>query len=696
MWGCLYTRLRIAGIPVMVFTLFLLSTVSFASSDQTLFGPKRYDLQKGKPTAYTDSFAGCTASEQAALKVINGDSRWTRVTSARIYINDMKVASERDFQRNIPSFEKTITIHKTNEVKVILKGGHRRYHKWLGEYLERKGDPGDELSKINGLRKQIAQLGNKAGSREIDRLLREFQEIGRAYDERDSVLIRLDRSLDDDFDDDDGSDHETDNALDSNWLPGRRLAFENQGREIEKVYDDCKRFRDAHDRAKPKYRDYEYDTKREALHSLCDFLGVLAEAVKRSSSLLAEIAKKIERWNKEPVFIIIEMVGRICDESAPVLSNPQPPDGSILTGAMPTISVQYADGAAGVGIDTASVRMILDGRDVTSSAVTDTGVSYTPAENLTDGQHAVTVNVFDKVHNQASLTWVFTIRTIVTVVKITSHQNNQYLNTPVITVSGSITNPEAAVTVNGSTAEVSENSFSLSGVALAEGLNTITAEARDAVGNLSSDSVVIHLDTIAPVVRVTTPAPDAYVNTPTVTVVGYVNEPVTSVTVNGAAAEVVGTDFSLYGVKLVEGANTVAAEARDRAGNIGMTAATIHLDREIPVIKISAPVENAYVNTPIIDVAGTVSESVLSVNINGIPAQVTGNGFNLVGLILVEGINIITVEALDSAGNTATAGITVTLDTHPPVVQITSPLADTYLNTSAIAVSPIRGSASAA
>jgi hypothetical protein len=177
MWGCLYTRLRIAGIPVMVFTLFLLSTVSFASSDQTLFGPKRYDLQKGKPTAYTDSFAGCTASEQAALKVINGDSRWTRVTSARIYINDMKVASERDFQRNIPSFEKTITIHKTNEVKVILKGGHRRYHKWLGEYLERKGDPGDELSKINGLRKQIAQLGNKAGSREIDGLLREFQEM---------------------------------------------------------------------------------------------------------------------------------------------------------------------------------------------------------------------------------------------------------------------------------------------------------------------------------------------------------------------------------------------------------------------------------------------------------------------------------------------------------------------------------------
>lgn len=683
MWGCQYTRRKtIAGILAIMLALLLLSTFSFASNDRTIFGPKRYDRQKGKPTVYTDNFAGCIAGEQATLKVINGDSRKTRVTSARIYINDINAASERDFKRKKPSFEKTVTINKTNELKIILKGGHHSYHKWLKEYLERKGDLADVLSTLQDLRERITQSGNKLNSREIDHLLREFQDIGKSCDDRDSILMRLSKSLDDEFEEDEDDDNDNDDPFDSNWLREQRAAFEKNRKEIEKAYDDCTRFRDAHDRAKPNYRDYEYDKKKEVLHSLCDFLKELDKAVKRAVSRLSEIEEKIEHWNKEHAFIIIEIIGKICDEAAPVLSNPQPADGSIINSSTPAISVQYADGAAGAGIDTASVRMILDGRDVTSlSAVTDTSVSYTPAENLTEGQHAVTVNVFDKAHNQASLTWSFTIRTIVTVVKIASHQNNQYINTPAITVSGSISNPEAAVTVNGGAAEVSGNSFSLSGVALTEGPNTITAEARDAAGNVSRDSIIINLDTIAPVVRVTTPAPDTYVNTSTVAVVGNVSEPVTSVTVNGASAEVVGTDFSLSGLQLVDGANTVTVEARDRAGNPGTATIAVTLDTEPPVVDITAPQADAYLNTPVIAVTGTLNETVASVTVNGAAAAITGNEFSLGSLTLVEGANAIVVAAKDQAGNIGTVAITVNLDREQPVIQITSSAPVAYVNT---------------
>lgn len=683
MLGCLYPRrLTIVGTTAVMLALLLLSTFSFASGDQTLFGPKRYDRQKGKPTVYTDHFAGCIAGEQATLKVANGDGKKTRITSARIYIDGIEVASERDFKRKHPSFEKTVTIHKSNQLKAILKGGRHSYHKGLNAYLERNGDLADLLSKLQELRKRITQSGDKLSSGEIDHLLREFQDIGKSFDDRDVTLIRLSKSLGDNFEEDeDGDDNDHDDPFDSDWLREQRAAFEENRKEIGKTYDDCKYLRDAHDRTKPKYRDYEYDKKKDALHGLCDFLEELDGAIKRAADRLAEIEDKIEEWKKESAFIIVEIIGKICDEAAPVLSNPLPADGSVVDSAAPAISVQYADGAAGAGIDTASVRMILDGRDVTSlSVVTDSGVSHTPAENLADGPHAVTVNVFDQAHNQASLTWSFTIRTVVTVVKITSHQNNQYLNTPVVTVSGSITNPTAVVTVNGDAAEVSGNSFSLFGVALTEGPNTITAVATDALGNVSRDSMTINLDTIAPVVRVNVPMPDGYVHTPAVTVAGYVNEPVAALAVNGVAAVVTETGFRLEGVTLLEGSNVMTVEAIDRAGNIGTVTLSVTLDTLPPVIDITAPRVDAYLNTPIIAVTGTLNETVASVTVNGAAAAITGNEFRLVSLTLTEGPNTILVEAKDQAGNIGTVAFTVHLDREQPVIEMASSGPVAYVN----------------
>ena len=240
-WGCLSTRLlTIAGTPAIVFTLLLLSTFSFASNDQTIFGPKRYDLQKGKPIVYTDHFAGCIAGEQATLKVLNGDGKKTQVTSARIYINDIKVTSERDFRRKHPSFEKSVTINETNELKVVLKGGHYSYHKWLKGYLDSKDGPAHEFSKIQDLRKRITQSGNKLSSREIEHLISEFQDVGKSRDDRESKLIRLSRSLDEDFEDDDEDefDHDDNNSeLYSGWLYEQRAEFEKNRKEIISVQD---------------------------------------------------------------------------------------------------------------------------------------------------------------------------------------------------------------------------------------------------------------------------------------------------------------------------------------------------------------------------------------------------------------------------------------------------------------------------
>ncbi|MDD5348552.1 MAG: hypothetical protein PHT59_08060, partial [Candidatus Omnitrophica bacterium] len=92
--------------PAFAFALALIFSASLAVAvmDMSLFGPKKYERGKGKPTSYTDSFGSCPSSDQAILRVTNGDSKRTRVKSARIYVNSVKVASEHDFKTRAGSF----------------------------------------------------------------------------------------------------------------------------------------------------------------------------------------------------------------------------------------------------------------------------------------------------------------------------------------------------------------------------------------------------------------------------------------------------------------------------------------------------------------------------------------------------------------------------------------------------------------
>src|SRR5581483_6710544 len=97
-----------------------------------------------------------------------------------------------------------------------------------------------------------------------------------------------------------------------------------------------------------------------------------------------------------------------------------------------------------------------------------------------------------------------------------------------------------------------------------------------------------------------------------------------------------------------------------------------------PQVLITAPANLSYLNTPTTTVTGTVSDAKATVAVNGIAAPV-GNGTFSVNIPLAEGPNIITATATGSAG-VSTASITVTLDTTPPHVTITSP-PDQFLTT---------------
>lgn len=80
-----------------------------------------------------------------------------------------------------------------------------------------------------------------------------------------------------------------------------------------------------------------------------------------------------------------------------------------------------------------------------------------------------------------------------------------FAGTKTITVTGTVDDAIATVTVNGTAATLTGGNFSAA-VTLTEGENTITAVATDPAGNSSSASVEVSLDTVPPVIVISSPA----------------------------------------------------------------------------------------------------------------------------------------------------------------------------------------------
>ena len=96
--------------------------------------------------------------------------------------------------------------------------------------------------------------------------------------------------------------------------------------------------------------------------------------------------------------------------SAPQITEIAPPGGQTVNNPKPSVFATY-NSPAEVGIDTASVHLIVNGADVTSSAtITPTFITYSPASSLADGTVSVTVRVGDFAGNVATRSWTFTIR----------------------------------------------------------------------------------------------------------------------------------------------------------------------------------------------------------------------------------------------------------------------------------------------
>lgn len=151
-----------------------------------------------------------------------------------------------------------------------------------------------------------------------------------------------------------------------------------------------------------------------------------------------------------------------------------------------------------------------------------------------------------------------------------------------------------------------------------------------------------------------------------VLVSGSVGADVTSVEVNGVATTFGEGVFSAT-TPIREGRNDISVVSRDDNGNLNTVSVSVTRDTTAPILNIEVPSDGALVTQPQVTVAGfvndlvtgTVNEGDVEVFINGVPADVSNRSYEVQEFVLVPGANTIEVTAIDLAGNTRSASVSV-------------------------------------
>ena len=414
-------------------------------------------------------------------------------------------------------------------------------------------------------------------------------------------------------------------------------------------------------------------------------------------------------------------------KTPPVISNPAPSATILSSGAEPVISASYSDIGSGIAI--ASVKMTVDGYDVTKFAsITLTSIRYTPTTPLFDGAHTVELTVLDNVGNPTELTWTFFSGSGPIISAMTpSNTLLPFGSTPTISAQiAPTTHPVDATSVhlilNGndvtSAATVSETSVSYTPPApLPTGDYSLYLQVSDNTNNSSSVAweFSVGSQTLYSV-AISQPQAGYVTDQPAVsfsTTVTINNVAPVSVLVNGQSLPLVDQppsgdmtqEINVYTgtVSLSNiGINTLQLVITFSDGHVEHRSVTVTYDPP-PSVTILSPADLALLgavnpNSPRdltgaverpVTISGSLTGSVVSVTINQQQASITGNTFQFNNFFLHEGHNVLTAVATDSQGRSGSSTISVDVDQTAPILTVETPLDSSVTSNTTI---DVRGS----
>jgi hypothetical protein len=264
----------------------------------------------------------------------------------------------------------------------------------------------------------------------------------------------------------------------------------------------------------------------------------------------------------------------------PEFSGFLPPPGSLVSDSRPRVAANVTD--TGSGLNYSSLRLLLDGSDITSmAAITNDSILWDPIFLLPEGTHVAEVRAEDVWGNGNSSQWSFTVDTVPPFLVWTDPPDGLLTNQPAVTVVGA-TEPGASLWLNGVPIPVGGNGTFESPLSLTEGANLLTLTASDPVGNAAVETRAVHLDTVPPPLTLASPANGTMTDSPVVRLSGN-TEAGATVTVDSLLLVPAGDGSFDSNVALMEGQNTLAVTATDPAGNVNSTSVAVFVDTQDPV-----------------------------------------------------------------------------------------------------------------
>lgn len=285
------------------------------------------------------------------------------------------------------------------------------------------------------------------------------------------------------------------------------------------------------------------------------------------------------------------------------------------------------------------------------------GSSFSLMVSLQEGRNTILILAIDLAGNQATRTLVVTADTIAPTITILSLAEGAFLGSPRLELIGELSEPVALFEVNLRIFAVSGISFDAV-LGLSEGPNLISVNATDRAGNVGRATRHLTVDTIPPGMTLNSLPDFLVIATRQLSVSGTITEEAT-VTVEGNIVDVAGFEFSTS-LTLVEGLNTLAIVASDRAGNTVTLIRRVTVDTTQPTVTISEPAPGAGLSSRTFRIVGS-AEPNSTVQVGGQFVTTDASGHFTAWISLEgDGPQTIRVNVTDAAGNTAGKTFTVT------------------------------------
>ncbi|MDP2750454.1 MAG: PGF-pre-PGF domain-containing protein [Nanoarchaeota archaeon] len=258
-----------------------------------------------------------------------------------------------------------------------------------------------------------------------------------------------------------------------------------------------------------------------------------------------------------------------------------------------------------------------------------------------------------------------------------------------------------------------------------DGLQTMNISVKDMSANLKTAQSVFTISTAVPVITLNAPAAGANLTNNTVRF-GITVADITytslncSILINGIvnatnASVVNGTAMNISS-SIADGTYNWSARCTNAAGQTNTTSTrSFTLDATAPTITLSAPANATYYSANATQIVFTLAESLAGLNLSSVNVNITGGGSSaaytnttancsgtstsqtcsfLMTASTNDGLQILTISAIDSFGNSRTAVTQFTLDKTAPTLTFTAPSQGSNRTTATInftAKDPIAG-----